>query len=50
VPEINLGQLSKILRSTYLVNTIQFNKMRGLPFKTYEIKEKIEEILGGSND
>ncbi|GBD90518.1 2-oxoglutarate oxidoreductase subunit KorA [bacterium BMS3Abin04] len=50
VPEINLGQLSKILRSTYLVNTIQFNKMRGLPFKTYEIKDKIEEILGGSND
>ncbi len=50
VPEINLGQLSKILRSTYIVDTIQFNKMRGLPFKINDVKEKIEEILGGSND
>ncbi len=50
VPEINLGQLSKVLRSTYIIDTIQFNKMRGLPFKINDIKEKIEEILGGSND
>ena len=50
VPEINLGQLAKILRSTYIIDTIQFNKMRGLPFKINDIKEKIEEILGGSND
>ncbi len=50
VPEINLGQLSKVIRSTYVIDTIQFNKMRGLPFKINDVKEKIEEILGGSND
>jgi 2-oxoglutarate ferredoxin oxidoreductase subunit alpha len=50
IPEINLGQLSKVIRSTYIIDTIQFNKMRGLPFKINDIKEKIEEILGGSND
>jgi len=50
VPEINLGQLSKILRSTFMVKTIQYNKVRGLPFKTSDIKNKIAEILGGSDD
>ena len=45
VPELNLGQLSKILRSQYLVPTIQLNKVQGLPFKASEIEEKIDELL-----
>ncbi|VAX21444.1 2-oxoglutarate/2-oxoacid ferredoxin oxidoreductase, gamma subunit / 2-oxoglutarate/2-oxoacid ferredoxin oxidoreductase, alpha subunit [hydrothermal vent metagenome] len=48
IPEINLGQLAKIIRDKYLIPVIQFNKMRGLPLKTYEITEKIAEILGGA--
>jgi len=47
VPEINLGQLASIIRDKYLVPVIQFNKMKGLPLKTFEITEKISEILGG---
>src|SRR3970282_92653 len=31
VPEINLGQLVKVLRSKYLVPATGFNKVRGLP-------------------
>ena len=50
VPENNMGQLSKILKDKFLVPVIQFNKMRGLPLKTYEITEKIAEVLGGKND
>ena len=50
VPEINLGQLSKIIRSTFMINTIPFNIIRGLPFKTSDIENKITELLGGSND
>jgi len=50
VPENNMGQLAKILRDKFLVPVIQFNKMRGLPLKTFEITEKIAEILGGKND
>jgi 2-oxoglutarate ferredoxin oxidoreductase subunit alpha len=48
IPEINLGQLAKVIRDRYLIPVIQFNKMRGLPLKTYEITEKIAEILGGA--
>ncbi|MEK6757297.1 MAG: 2-oxoacid:acceptor oxidoreductase subunit alpha [Bacteroidota bacterium] len=47
VPEINLGQLIKILRSKYLVPAIGFNRVRGLPFKSIEIEKEIEEILKG---
>jgi len=47
VPEINLGQLASVIRDKYLVPVIQFNKMKGLPLKTFEITEKISEILGG---
>jgi len=47
VPEINLGQLVKILRAKYLVPAIGFNRVRGLPFKSMEIENEIEEMLKG---
>jgi 2-oxoglutarate/2-oxoacid ferredoxin oxidoreductase subunit alpha len=47
VPEMNLGQLSKVLRMKYLVPTVNLNKIQGLPFKAIEIEKKIEEILKG---
>lgn len=45
VPEVNLGQLSKLIRCEFLIDVIQFNKVKGLPFKPSEIEAKIEEIL-----
>ncbi|MDP3831710.1 MAG: 2-oxoglutarate ferredoxin oxidoreductase subunit alpha, partial [Ignavibacteriaceae bacterium] len=49
VPELNLGQLSHLLRSEYLIDVVQLNKVQGLPFKSIEIEERIIEILGGNN-
>jgi 2-oxoglutarate ferredoxin oxidoreductase subunit alpha len=46
VPEINNGQLVKILRDKFLVDAIPFNKIQGLPFNTVEMKAKILEVLG----
>ena len=46
-PELNLGQFSKILKTEFSVDIIPFNKIQGLPFKSSEIEEKIESILGG---
>ncbi len=48
VPEINLGQLVKVLRAKYLVPAKGFNKVRGLPFRSVELEEEIEEILKGT--
>jgi len=45
VPELNNGQLVKVLRSKYLVPAIGLNKIQGLPFKSMEIERKIEEML-----
>jgi 2-oxoglutarate/2-oxoacid ferredoxin oxidoreductase subunit alpha len=47
IPEINLGQLSKLIISEYLTPVIQFNIVRGLPFRTTDIEIKIVDILGG---
>jgi 2-oxoglutarate ferredoxin oxidoreductase subunit alpha len=45
VPELNLGQLSRMLRAKYLVPALSLSKIQGLPFKSIEIEEKIDEIL-----
>ncbi len=45
VPEINLGQLVKILRDKYLVSAIGFNVVRGLPLRALEIEETIDELI-----
>ncbi len=49
IPEINLGQLAKIIRSEYLIPVEQFNLVRGLPLKVSDIAGKITDLLGGSN-
>ena len=45
VPELNLGQLSFILRAKYLVDAVGLNKVEGQPFKTGEIENRIYEML-----
>lgn len=45
VPEMNLGQLVKIIRSEYLVDAVGLNKIQGLPFKEAEISRRIEQML-----
>jgi len=45
VPELNSGQLVKIIRSEFLMNARPLNKIKGLPFSSIEIKEGIQELL-----
>jgi 2-oxoglutarate ferredoxin oxidoreductase subunit alpha len=45
VPEMNMGQLSMILRAKYLVDVEAYNKIQGQPFKQSELEGKIEEVL-----
>jgi 2-oxoglutarate ferredoxin oxidoreductase subunit alpha len=49
IPEINLGQLSRLIKSEFLIPVIQFNLVRGLPLRTNDIEQKIKEIIGGNN-
>lgn len=49
VPELNLGQFASLLKSQFLIDVIQYNKVQGLPFKVAELEERMIEILGGPN-
>lgn len=49
VPEINSGQLSQLLRAEFLVKTIGFNVVRGLPLRSEEIEEFVMQYLGGNH-
>ncbi|MGH9793086.1 MAG: 2-oxoacid:acceptor oxidoreductase subunit alpha [Candidatus Acidiferrales bacterium] len=46
VPEMNMGQLVKVLRDKYLVDAISYGKIQGKPFKVSEIEAKVLEVLG----
>ena len=45
IPELNSGQLSMILRATYLTETVPMAKVKGQPFKINDIRERILELL-----
>jgi 2-oxoglutarate ferredoxin oxidoreductase subunit alpha len=45
VPEMNLGQLSLLLRARYLVDAIGYNHVRGLPLKAAELAEAIGNLV-----
>lgn len=46
VPELNLGQLSMVLRSKYLIDAQSVSKVAGLPFTAGEIESEIHKMLG----
>ena len=46
VPEINLGQLLRLVRAEYLVDAKGLNLVRGRPIGAATIVEKVKEILG----
>ena len=45
VPEMNLGQLVKLVRAEFLVDARGLNKMRGKPFQAEEIEAAILDLL-----
>jgi 2-oxoglutarate ferredoxin oxidoreductase subunit alpha len=47
VPEINLGQLLKVIRAKYLVPAVGYNRVQGLPLRSIDVETKIDEILRG---
>jgi 2-oxoglutarate/2-oxoacid ferredoxin oxidoreductase subunit alpha len=45
VPEMNLGQLSRLVRAEYLVDAQTLSKVQGIPFSATEIEARILEML-----
>jgi 2-oxoglutarate/2-oxoacid ferredoxin oxidoreductase subunit alpha len=46
VPEINSGQLVRVLRAEYLVDAVGFNRVRGLPLASEDILDAINQLSG----
>lgn len=50
VPELNLGQLTLVLRGKYGMDNIEvLPKVKGRPFTIFEIYTRIQQLLGGTN-
>jgi 2-oxoglutarate ferredoxin oxidoreductase subunit alpha len=49
IPEINNGQLIKIIRDQYLIDAIGYHKIMGIPITKTELLMKIREMLGANN-
>ncbi len=46
VPEMNMGQMARVLRSEFQQhNIISYPKVQGLPFRTSELVAKVESLL-----
>jgi 2-oxoglutarate ferredoxin oxidoreductase subunit alpha len=45
VPEVNLGQLSKLVRAEFLVDAMGLNKVDGLPFRRIDVQAAIVSHL-----
>lgn len=49
IPEINNGQLIKIIRDQYFVDAKGYNKIMGVPITKTELVMKLHEMLGSAN-
>ena len=45
IPELNNGQLIKIIRDIYMIDAKGYNKIMGIPFTKTELVECIEGML-----
>jgi 2-oxoglutarate ferredoxin oxidoreductase subunit alpha len=45
VPEMNLGQLSRLLRAEYLIDAQSFTQVNGLPFRAVDMETRIKEVI-----
>jgi 2-oxoglutarate ferredoxin oxidoreductase subunit alpha len=45
VPEMNLGQLSRLLRAEYLVDAVGYNHVYGLPLKAAVLAEAVGKLV-----
>jgi 2-oxoglutarate/2-oxoacid ferredoxin oxidoreductase subunit alpha len=45
IPEMNMGQLSKLIRSEFLIDAISISRVRGQPFRAAELEERLLELM-----
>jgi 2-oxoglutarate ferredoxin oxidoreductase subunit alpha len=50
VPEVNLGQLSRLLRAEYLVDAVSLTQVSGIPFRAAAMETAILQLIDETAD
>jgi 2-oxoglutarate ferredoxin oxidoreductase subunit alpha len=45
VPEVNTGQLSKLIRSDFLIDAVSINSVRGIPLRSGDLEQRLLEMV-----
>jgi len=45
VPEMNLGQLRKLVRAEFLVDAVGYNRVAGVPLRAAEVADAVEALI-----
>jgi 2-oxoglutarate/2-oxoacid ferredoxin oxidoreductase subunit alpha len=45
VPEVNTGQLSKLIRSDFLIDAVSINSVRGIPLRSADLEQQLLEMV-----
>jgi 2-oxoglutarate/2-oxoacid ferredoxin oxidoreductase subunit alpha len=45
IPEMNTGQLLKLVRAEFLVDAVGYNRVRGVPFRAGELAEAMVSMI-----
>jgi 2-oxoglutarate ferredoxin oxidoreductase subunit alpha len=48
VPEVNLGQLSRLLRAEFLIDAVSFTQVQGIPFRAAAMEAAILQQIDGA--
>ena len=45
IPEMNMGQLAKLIRAEFLIDVISINQVKGIPFRAGDLEDHLEELI-----
>ena len=45
IPELNTGQLSKLIRSEFMIDSVSINKVQGVPFMATDLEEELKRLM-----
>ncbi len=45
IPEMNTGQLAKLIRAEFLIDAKSISKVKGLPFRASELEDEVMELI-----
>lgn len=45
IPEMNMGQLAKLIRAEFLIDAVSITKVQGQPFKASDLENRIVELM-----